>query len=145
MTITRFRIALSSLLHAWPANSRLAARRLLAYFPDMANKTKVAKAPKPVPVQRPPGRRGRPPGEPKTHFARWLRDKDWTVKRCTEEMRKVVTAVGLTPDAVPQPKALLDAVNGRHWPAPATMLILQYLTDGQVDLVHWVRDLYADP
>jgi hypothetical protein len=67
-----------------------------------------------------------------------------TVVDFANKMGEVAPKLGLPVEASPRPKTLLDAVNGRHWPSLVTVLIARYATDGDVDLEHWVKDLYTD-
>lgn len=53
----------------------------------------------------------------------------------------VAPKVGLTEEDAPKTKTLLDAVNARHWPHPKTILMVRHVTNGEVDVEHWVRDL----
>lgn len=101
------------------------------------------------PTTEPPAARGRPPLPPRTTLARWIRTHGLTVQSFAEAMvaaaakvRMPDGKVGLPKSAAPQAKTLLDAVNARHWPSPPTMLLVRHLTKGEVDLEHWVRDLY---
>lgn len=128
---------------------RLVAPGVRLYFAGMASKSRSGGGAKPatnghVPIET-AGRRGRPPGKPRTHCARWLRGVGWTVKHMVDEMHKIAPRIGLPIEAVPQPKAMLDALNGRHWPQPWTILLVRHVTGGDVDLEHWVRDLYTPP
>lgn len=66
-----------------------------------------------------------------------------TVAGFAVKMAEIAPSVGLPTAAAPKAKTLLDAVNGRHWPSAATMLIIRHATNGDVDLEHWVRDLYS--
>jgi hypothetical protein len=42
----------------------------------------------------------------------------------------------------PQPKTLLDSVNGRSRPGLPVVMLIELATDGAVTVRHWVRDLY---
>jgi hypothetical protein len=121
---------------------------VLSYFADMASKSRARGRASPRAQIRPtlysPVPRGRPPGPPRTHFAKWLRARCWTVRQATEAMARVAPTIGVPDHAIPQPKALLDAVNGRHWPSMATVLLLRHVTNGDVDLQHWVSDIFSD-
>lgn len=93
--------------------------------------------------------RGRPPLPARTTLATWIRTHGWTVQSFAAEMARVVRDVkmpdgktGLPRTAAPNAKTLLGAVNARNWPSPPTMLLVRHLTKGEVDLEHWVRDLY---
>lgn len=98
-----------------------------------------AKVPKIVPISGKP-RRGRPPMDPRTALARWIRDSGVTVVEFSTTLAKIATSLGIPPEAVPQTKALLDAVNALHWPHPVTMFLVRHATNGDVDIEHWVRD-----
>lgn len=52
--------------------------------------------------------------------------------------------VGLTARHVPPVKSLADIALGRYQPNAAVLLLIRYVTDGDVDLEHWVRDLFTD-
>ena len=80
---------------------------------------------------------------PKTTLAKWIRAQGMTVQSFADKMAEMAPKVGLSADAAPKAKTLLDAVNARHWPSAPTMLIVRYVTNGDVDLEHWVRDLYT--
>lgn len=88
-----------------------------------------------------PGRRGRPPLSPRTECAKWLQNRGRTITEFADQLRELAPRFGLTADDVPATKTLTDAVNGRHWPHPKTIMLIRYATDGDVDIEHWVRDL----
>lgn len=87
--------------------------------------------------------RGRPPLAPRTQLARWIQDHGKTVVGFSDELRAIAVKLGFEERDVPATKTLLDAVNGRHWPHPKTILFVKYATDGDVDVEHWVRDLHC--
>lgn len=64
-----------------------------------------------------------------------------TVTDFAGKLREIAPKCGLDKDDAPQPKTLLDAVNGRHWPHLRTVLLVEHATDGDVRVEHWVRDL----
>lgn len=107
----------------------------------MARKSTVAIAAAPSWVRR----RGRPPLAPRTTLAKWLQDRNRTTVEFAGFLAEIAPKVGLTPEDAPQPKTLLDAVNGRHWPSLPTVLLVRHATDGDVDVEHWVRDLHCYP
>lgn len=86
--------------------------------------------------------RGRPPLPPKTQCARWLRENGYTVQSLAAAMIEVAPKLKLPKRAAPQPKTLLDAVNGRHWPSLPTVLMIREISKGAIDVQHWVADLY---
>lgn len=88
-----------------------------------------------------PALRGRPPLPPRTTLARWIQDRSVTVTEFAARLAEIAPKVGLSADDAPKTKTLLDAVNARHWPHPKTILLVRMVTDGAVDLEHWVRDL----
>lgn len=90
----------------------------------------------------PPARRGRPPLPPRTTLAKWIRARDMRVSDLAAQMLKQADALGLDRSLVPPPKTLLDAVNARHKPSAPVMYLIRAVTDGEVDLEHWVRDLF---
>lgn len=94
-----------------------------------------------VKVKPPRPLRGRPPQEPRTTLARWLRDRGVTAVDASVRMAAIADKYGLPYNAAPTPKTLLDAASGRHWPHPITIMLVRHLTGGDVDLEHWVRDL----
>lgn len=106
----------------------------------MARKTPKARQQPAVPLQPPKPLRGRPPNEPRTTLARWIRGR-MTVADFADRLADVAKRLGLPPGAAPRAKTLLDSVNGRHWPHPMTILLTRHATDGDVDLEHWARDL----
>lgn len=61
----------------------------------------------------------------------------------TAKLIEIAPACGLTAASAPSRNSLMDAVTGRHWPSPPTMLLVRHATDGAVDLEHWVRDLHS--
>jgi hypothetical protein len=66
-----------------------------------------------------------------------------TVLDLVSKMVELAPEVGLPAAAVPTAVALRDSVNGRHWPSLTTVLLVSYVTNGDVDLEHWVRDLVS--
>ncbi len=94
-----------------------------------------------APIPPPKPRRGRPPMEPRTTLARWIRDRGITVVEFAAQLAAAAPSVGLPVSAAPQTKALLDSVNALHWPHPVTMFLVRHATGGDVDLEHWIRDL----
>lgn len=94
-------------------------------------------------MPKPSAIRGRPPLPPRTTLAKWIRAQGMTVASFATKLAETAPKVGLPASAAPKAKTLLDAVNGRHWPSAPTMLIIRYVTDGDVDLEHWVKDLYT--
>lgn len=86
-------------------------------------------------------RRGRPPMEPRTELARWLRTADQTVVAFAAELARQAKLHGLPEAAAPTSKALRESVNGAHWPHPVTIWLVSLATNGRVGVQHWVRDL----
>jgi hypothetical protein len=103
----------------------------------MARKRSAPRVPKPAAI------RGRPPLPPRTTLARWIRAQGLTVASFADKMAEMAPSIGLPTTAAPKAKTLLDAVNARHWPSATTMFLIRHVTDGDVDLEHWVRDLYT--
>ena len=91
---------------------------------------------------KPTRKRGRPPGEPRTTLARWLQDRGLRSTDLAARLSAVAAKLGIRPELVPQPKTLLDAVNGRVKPGLPVVLLVQRVTRGAVGLEHWVRDLF---
>lgn len=61
-----------------------------------------------------------------------------------DRMTELASKVGVDPKHIPLPNTLRDTVNGRSRPSAPVMLLIRHVTDGSVDLEHWVRDLYSD-
>jgi|ERR1043166_278125 hypothetical protein len=86
--------------------------------------------------------RGRPPLEPRTTFARWIRARHLTVKHVADQMADIAAELGLSRDSAPKAKTLLDSVNGRRCPNPLVMLLVARVTGGEVGLEDWVHDWF---
>lgn len=86
-------------------------------------------------------RRGRPPNEPRTELGKWIQSHGITTVDFALRLKEIAPLVGLQETDAPQPKTLLDAVNGRHWPHAKVILLVRHATGGDVDVEHWVRDL----
>lgn len=106
----------------------------------MARK-RAAKEPIVQPIPPPKPRRGRPPMDPRTTLARWIRDQNITVVEFATRLAEIAPKIGMPLTAVPQMRTLLDSVNALHWPHPVTMFLVRHATNGDVDMEHWVRDL----
>lgn len=76
-------------------------------------------------------------------MGRWIQASGHSAIWVANEMRRIATKTGLRPTAAPSAKTLLDAVNGRHRPSLVTVLLARMVTDGQVDVQHWVSDLFC--
>jgi len=92
----------------------------------------------------PEKRRGRPPSPPRTSLARWLQQREMRVVDLEQRMRDLSTTIGLLPSDVPSASTLRDSVNGRSCPSAPVMLLIRHVTAGEIDLEHWVRDLFCE-
>lgn len=104
------------------------------YDPGVGRPRKIAKRP------------GRPPiaVTPITELGRWLRAREMTSATFVELARVKADEAGVDPALVPTARSLTDLAAGRYAPSPVVMLVIRHATDGDVDLQHWVRDLYHD-
>ena len=64
-----------------------------------------------------------------------------TVVEFASKLADEAPKAGLARDLAPKTKTLLDAVNARHWPSLVTVLLTKRVTEGEVDVDQWVRDL----
>jgi len=109
----------------------------------MASKERSkAKAVRPAPVVASSPRRGRPPQAPRTTLARWMRaNGNMTADDLAKQLGDLAEMHGV-PEHAPQPKTLLDHINGRYKPSLPVVMLIEYATSGDVKIEHWVRDLY---
>lgn len=61
-----------------------------------------------------------------------------------ELARERAPLVGCDPGIVPTARSLTDLCAGRYAPSAPVMLVIRTATDGEIDLEHWVRDLFHD-
>lgn len=72
-----------------------------------------------------------------------MRERAWTQEALEGEVRAATKVFGLRRKDAPGKKVLADAINGRVMPSAVTILLLRHVTNGEVDLQHWVREVYA--
>lgn len=87
-----------------------------------------------------PARMGRPPNLPQTELGRWLAARKMTSIEFCAHLKLIARSCGLRTRDVPASKTLLDAVSGRHWPHPKTILLVEVATEGAITCRTWVRD-----
>lgn len=91
-------------------------------------------------------RNGRPPTlrNERTTLARWMNARGMRTAdlhaRCVETAERI----GLPPRLIPPLKSLADIALGRYAANAAVLFLIRHVTNGEIDLEHWVRDLFLD-
>lgn len=93
----------------------------------------------------PPKRQGRPPTlrAERTALARWMEKNDMRSVDLRTKLLAIAESCGVIVDVVPPVKSLSDIALGRYQANVVVLFLIRHVTDGEVDLEHWVRDLYV--
>lgn len=89
---------------------------------------------------------GRPPTlrSDRTTLARWMRSRALRTADLHAMCVETAERIGLPPRLIPPLKSLADIALGRYAANAAVLFLIRHVTNGEIDLEHWVRDLFLD-